>query len=47
MIGAKKGKDDYHGYCYICRADLKCDSGGKVPIVEALPKPKTQGSNAA
>ena len=30
----KKGKDDYHGYCYICRTDLKCDNGGKVQLLK-------------
>ena len=31
----KKGKDDYHGCCSICRTDLKCDNnGGKVQLLK-------------
>ena len=30
----KKGKDDYHGYCYIYRTDLKCNNGGKVQLLQ-------------
>ena len=29
----EKGKDDYHGYCKVCKIDLKCDNGGKLQLL--------------
>ena len=43
----KKGKDDFHGYCCVCKIDLKCDNGGKVQLLKHCSKPETPGSNAA
>ena len=25
----KKGKDDYNGYCCLCKVDIKCDNAAK------------------
>ena len=30
----RKGKDEYHGYCFFCNADIKCDNGGKVQLLK-------------
>ena len=30
----RKRKDEYHGYCFFCNADIKCDNGGKVQLLK-------------
>ena len=42
VIGAKKGKDDFHGYCCVCKIDLKCDNGGKVQLLKHCSNQKHQ-----
>ena len=38
----KKGKDDFHGYCCVCKIDLKCDNGGKVQLLKHCSNQKHQ-----
>ena len=40
----KKGKDDYNGYCCLCKVDIKCDNAGKAQLLQhAKRKKHTEG----
>ena len=41
MTGAKKGKDDYHGYCNFRAIDIKCDNSGKAQLLQHYTKVAT------
>ena len=30
----KKGKDDYNGYCCLCKVDIKCNNAGKAQLLQ-------------
>ena len=32
----KKGKDDYNGYCCLCKVDIKCDNAGKAQLLQFM-----------
>ena len=36
----KKGKDDYNGYCYLCKVDIKCDNAGKAQLLQHAKRKK-------
>ena len=36
----KKGKDDYNGYCCLCKVDIKCDYGGKAQLLQHAKRKK-------
>ena len=36
----KKGKDDYNGYCCLCKVDIKCDNAGKAQLLQHAKRKK-------
>ena len=36
----RKGKDDFHGYCRFCDAEIKCDNSGKAQLLQHAKKEK-------
>jgi len=36
----RKGKDDFHGYCRFCDAQIKCDNAGKQQLLQHAKKDK-------
>ena len=36
----KKGKDDYNGYCCLCKVDIKCDNAGKAQLLQLSKRKK-------
>ena len=36
----KKGKDDYNGYCCLCKVDIKCDNTGKAQLLQHAKRKK-------
>ena len=36
----KKGKDDYIGYCCLCKVDIKCDNAGKAQLLQHAKRKK-------
>ena len=36
----KKGKDDYNGYCCLCKVDFKCDNAGKAQLLQHAKRKK-------
>ena len=36
----EKGKDEYHGYCYFCDVDIRCDNAGKAQLLQHSVKKK-------
>ena len=36
----KKGKDDYNGYCCLCKVDIKFDNAGKAQLLQHAKRKK-------